>query len=157
MTRFALIMLAALCASCGGAGPESKPDTLISGGYDERAMSAAMERARGEVDTFIAALAAGNGSEFAVKVPIEDRGKVEHFWLVDIAYRDGRFEGQIGNDPGIVTNVKFGEARSVGRAEISDWMFMRDGKMHGNYTLRPLLEAMPEEEAERFRSMLANP
>jgi hypothetical protein len=27
--------------------------------------------------------------------------------LVDLAYRDGRVEGEIGNDPGIVTNVKF--------------------------------------------------
>jgi hypothetical protein len=26
-----------------------------------------------------------------------------------------------------------------------------------SYTLRPLLEAMPADEAERFRSMLANP
>jgi uncharacterized protein YegJ (DUF2314 family) len=156
MKRFVLVILAALCASCGGS-PQDNPDTLIRGGYDEQAMSAAIARARREVETFIAALNAGTGSEFAVKLPIEDRGEVEHFWLVDVAYRDGRFEGQIGNDPGIVTNVKLGDTRSVARGEISDWMFMRDGKMHGNYTLRPLLEAMPADEAERFRSMLANP
>jgi uncharacterized protein YegJ (DUF2314 family) len=157
MTRFMLFILMALCASCGGGSPGDTPDTLIRGGYDEQAMSAAIARARSEVDTFIAALNAGDGSEFAVKIPIEDRGEVEHFWLVDITYRDGRFAGQIGNDPGTVTNVKFGDTRSVGRSEISDWLFMRDGKMYGNYTLRPLLEAMPAEEAERFRSMLANP
>lgn len=157
MTRFALVILVALCASCGGGSPNGEPDTLVRGGYDEQEMSAAIQRARSEVDTFIAALGAENGSEFAVKAPIEDRGEVEHFWLVDVAYRDGSFEGTIGNDPGIVTNVKFGDTRRIARGEISDWMFMRDGKMHGNYTLRPLLEVMPAEEAERFRSMLAAP
>ncbi len=157
MKRFALVMMAALCASCGGGLPDGEPNTLVKGGYDEQEMSAAIQRARSEVDTFIAALGAGNGSEFAVKAPIEERGEVEHFWLVDVAYSDGKFEGTIGNDPGVVTNVKFGDTRSVARGEISDWMFMRDGKMHGNYTLRPLLEAMPAEEAERFRSMLATP
>lgn len=36
-------------------------------------------------------------------------------------------------------------------------MFMRDGKMYGNYTLRPLLETMPEDEAAALRSILAEP
>ncbi len=36
-------------------------------------------------------------------------------------------------------------------------MFIRDGKMHGNYTLRPLLATMEEEEAELWRSRFANP
>ena len=34
---------------------------------------------------------------------------------------------------------------------------MRDGKMYGNYTMRPLLKTMPEEEAAKFRSLLASP
>jgi uncharacterized protein YegJ (DUF2314 family) len=38
---------------------------------------------------------------------------------------------------------------------MSDWMFMRDGKMHGNYTMRPLLKTMPAEQAAKLRSMLA--
>jgi hypothetical protein len=29
--------------------------------------------------------------------------------------------------------------------------------MHGNYTLRPLLAAMPKDEAEKYRAMLADP
>lgn len=54
-------------------------------------------------------------------------------------------------------NVKIGQAWTIGKDEISDWMFMRDGKMHGNYTMRPLLKTMPEAEAEKYRSMLAEP
>lgn len=36
-------------------------------------------------------------------------------------------------------------------------MFMRDGKMHGNYTMRPLLSTMSEEQATKLRSVLADP
>ncbi len=82
---------------------------------------------------------------------------MEHFWLSDVVYRDGEFQGTIGNDPGIVTNVTFGQSWTIKKAEISDWMFMRGGKMYGNYTMRPLLKTMPAEEAEQYRSMLAEP
>jgi uncharacterized protein YegJ (DUF2314 family) len=98
-----------------------------------------------------------HGTDFSVKAPIEDSGETEHFWLTDIVYRDGEFQGLIGNDPGMVTNVKLGQRWTIQKSEISDWMFMRDGKIHGNYTMRPLLKTMPEEEAQRFRSMLADP
>lgn len=133
------------------------PETLIEGGYDEQEMEAAIARAQSEVDTFIAELSQGNGTDFAVKAPIEDEGKTEHFWLTDVVYRDGEFAGVIGNDPGIVGNVKFGQDWTIKKEEISDWMFMRDGKMHGNYTMRPLLKTLPEEEAAEMRSILAEP
>jgi uncharacterized protein YegJ (DUF2314 family) len=42
-------------------------------------------------------------------------------------------------------------------ANISDWLYMRDGKMVGNETLRPLLKTMPADEAEKLRSMMASP
>ena len=151
-TTFVVVFLILMCCSCS-----KKPETLVEGGYDEQEMDAAIARARKEVDSFIAELSKRNGTDFAVKVPIADKEEVEHFWLTDIVYRDGKFEGEIGNEPGVVTNVKMGQKWSVKKSEISDWMFMRDGKMHGNYTVRPLLKTMPEEKAASIRSMLANP
>lgn len=152
ITTFFVVFMILMCCSCS-----KKPDTLIEGGYDEQEMDAAIARARKEVDSFIAELSKGNGTEFAVKVPIEDKEEVEHFWLTDIVYRDQKFHGVIGNEPGIVSNVKLGQKWSVKKLEISDWMFMREGKMYGNYTVRPLLKTMPEEKAEAIKSMLANP
>jgi len=146
----ALLILA--CCSCS-----KTPETLIEDGYDEQEMDAAIAKARSEVDAFIAELSKGNGTDFAVKAPIEDEGETEHFWLTDVVYRDREFEGVIGNDFGIVGNVKFGQKWTIKKAEISDWMFMRNGKMYGNYTLRPLLKTMPEEEAAKPRSILADP
>lgn len=147
-----LLLVILACCSCS-----KSPDTLVKGGYDEQEMDAAIARARREVDSFIAEMSKGNGTNFSVKAPIEDQGETEHFWLTDVVYRNGKFEGVIGNDPGIVTNVKSGQKWTVKKSEISDWMFMRNGKMYGNYTMRPLLKTMPEEEAAKYRSILANP
>jgi uncharacterized protein YegJ (DUF2314 family) len=100
---------------------------------------------------------AGNGEDFSVKAPIEDDGEVEHFWLTDISYENGEFRGLIGNDPGIVDNVRFGDSWTIRKEDISDWMYMRGGKMCGNYTMRPLLKTLPADEAAMYREMLAEP
>lgn len=93
----------------------------------------------------------------AVKVPIVDGEETEHFWLIDVTFANGSFKGTINNDPGLVKNVKIGQPWTVKKTEISDWMYMRDGKMHGNYTMRPLLKNLPKEEADQYRAMLAEP
>lgn len=143
---------------CGAMGCESDlPRDRVTHDYDEQEMEAAINRARSEVDVFIEQLTKGNGTDFSVKAPITDQGETEHFWLTDIQYRDGKFSGEIGNEPQSVGNVTIGQPWSVGKNEISDWMFMRDGKIHGNYTLRPLLKSAPLEEAAAIRSKLAEP
>jgi len=153
-----LLSLLLICLCFGAcSGQAKKPDTLIETGYDEEEMEAAIARARREVDSFIAELSKPTGENHAVKIPITDGDQTEHFWLIDVAYVDGEFSGIINNEPGMVSNVRIGDKRQVSKAELSDWMFMRDGKMHGNYTLRPLLAAMPADEAEKYRSMLAEP
>lgn len=153
MRRILFVLLLAAASFGWGA----KPDTLIEGGYDEAEMNAAIARARSEVDAFIAVMKSGEVTQFAIKVPIKDQGHVEHFWMTDVTYRDGRFTGKINNQPGIVSNVKFGQTLTVEKDKISDWLYIRNGKMYGHYTLRPLLPAMSEEEAAYYRSMLANP
>lgn len=135
----------------------AKPITLVEDGYDEKKMVAASERAIREVDFFIKDLKLGRSNHYSVKVPIEEDGTVEHFWLIDIVFSEDKFFGTINNDPGMVSNVKFGQKWSVGKNEISDWMYMRNGKMYGNYTIRPLLATMPEEQAKRFRAIFATP
>jgi uncharacterized protein YegJ (DUF2314 family) len=152
LTMTALLFLAVVC----GCGARSKPETLVEGGYDEAEMEAAIAKARSEVGKFLTEMEAKNGESFSVKAPVNDNGKVEHFWLTDITYANGEFEGVIGNDPGIVTNVKFGQKWKIKKEEISDWMFMRNDKIHGNYTMRPLLKTLPPAEAAKLRKMLAD-
>jgi len=148
--KIAIVLLAFY--GCG----KSKPDTLIES-YDKQEMDAAIARARSETDKFIAELSAPTGTGHAVKAPITDGEQTEHFWLTDVVFQNGQFTGTINNDPGLVTNVKIGQKRTLKKEEISDWMFIRDGKMYGNYTMRPLFKAMPEAQAAKFRAMLAEP
>ncbi len=156
MSRILSILLMTLCfAACNDRG--DKPETLVESGYDEKEMEAAIAKARGEVDTFLAELSNPKGEDHAVKAPISDGETTEHFWLTDVTFRDGQFEGTVNNEPGMVKNVRIGQKWTLAKSEISDWMYMRDGKMHGNYTMRPLLKTLPTEEAEYYRSILANP
>ncbi len=149
--RISLALLILACCSCNKTS--DKPVT----GFDEAEMATAIAKAQSEVDVFIEDFTNNNGTDFSVKAPIKDGEAIEHFWLTEITYNNGEFEGLIGNDPGMVSNVKFGQKWTIKKSEISDWMFMRDGKMHGNYTMRPLLKTLPKEEAEQMRSILAEP
>ncbi|RCS46144.1 DUF2314 domain-containing protein [Bremerella cremea] len=120
-------------------------------------MNQAIAKAKETVDKFIKVLKSGKGENFAVKAPIRDGEQVEHFWITNISYKDGKFIGQINNEPGMVKNVTLGQKWTISKKEISDWMYMRDNKIHGNYTLRPLLKTLPEAEAKKMRAILADP
>ena len=150
---FALLSLLLTFSGCG----RTTPDTLVSSGYNELEMEAAIARARREVDSFVSELTNPTGTNHAVKAPIEDRGETGHFWLSNVSFKNGEFTGTIDNEPGMVGNVKLGQSWTIKKSDISDWMFMRDGKMHGNYTMRPLLKTLPEEEAAQYRDLFATP
>jgi uncharacterized protein YegJ (DUF2314 family) len=136
---------------------EVSDPTLSPGGYDLAEMDAAIARAQAEVDNFIAILDKRQGYDFSVKAPITDKGQTEHFWMGDVTYDNGVFEGIIDNEPAVVSNVKLGQKWKIKKADISDWSFKRNGKIHGNYTMRPLLKTLPKDDADYFRSLLANP
>ncbi len=142
-----------------GADSDKKelPVTLVTEEYSKSEMDTAIARARREVGKFIEAMSDTNAREFAVKAPIKDGEDVEHFWITNLQYANGTFTGKIGNEPGIVKNVTFGQDYSIAKEEISDWMYLKEGKMYGNYTLRPLLSGMPPAEAEKLKSMFAEP
>ncbi len=135
-------------------GCSKKPETLVESGYDVAAMEAAMTKARSETDQFVADLQSGKDGAYSVKVPITDSHGTEHFWITDVSFRDGSFEGKIGNEPGIVKNVSFGKPWKVAKDEISDWMIVRENRIHGGYTIDPLLHTMPKEEADKLRTQL---
>lgn len=134
-------------------------DKVIAVPGSDPEMNAAIAEARRTLDDFWDAVVAQRDGEegYALKVLIEDSNGVEHFWLTQIE-RDGeQIAGTIDNDPNTVRNIRRGERYEFGEADISDWMFMRNGKIVGNRTLRPLLKRMPAELAEQYRQLLEEP
>ncbi|EHI0831675.1 YegJ family protein, partial [Escherichia coli] len=118
-----LLMLSLLFFTTAGFSEVS--ETLVTGGYDKQAMSDAIKHARKETDKFIEVMNKKDADTFAVKAPITDHGRTEHFWLTDVTYSNGMFIGVISNDPGIVTNVEYGQEWKIKKEDISDWMYTR--------------------------------
>lgn len=111
-----LLMLSLLFFTTAGFSEVS--DTLVTGGYDKQAMSDAIKHARKETDKFIEVMNKKDADTFAVKAPITDHGRTEHFWLTDVTYSNGMFIGVISNDPGIVTNVEYGQEWKIKKEDI---------------------------------------
>lgn len=95
---------------------------------------------------------------FALKValPYSPRD-TEHIWTKNIERRDGKITGVINNRPRDVKTVRLGQRIEIKEEQISDWMFIRRGKMVGNHTVRPVLKRMSPEDAARYRAMLEEP
>jgi len=129
-------------------------DKIVKVEKDDPDMLAAFAKARGETDNFIAIMTAKTGDSYSVKVGVTDGDQTEYFWLDNLTYADGVFSGTIDNDPELVKNVKMGQAINVKKEEIFDWLYMKDGKMYGNYTVRVLLPKMSKEDADKIKAML---
>jgi uncharacterized protein YegJ (DUF2314 family) len=149
----ATVALLAALAAC------SDRDEIISIRPDDAEMNAAIAKARESLPQFWQVFEKrGRGeSDFALKVKITDNNGTEHFWATDIERRDGSVRGTINNDPNIVAKVKLGDRLTIPEADISDWLYMRDGRMVGNHTLRVLVKKMSAREAEQYRKLMADP
>jgi len=95
--------------------------------------------------------------DFCLKVKIIDGNGTEQIWVTSIKRREGKIFGKIGNDPRVVRSVKFGQEVEIPEEKISDWLFIRNGKMVGNYTLRAVFKYMPKDEAERMKARMEEP
>jgi uncharacterized protein YegJ (DUF2314 family) len=156
----AVLALLCVCAASPLVGGTAHAhDDVVSVPNDDAEMATAIAKARKSIDTFWAALSAPKPDEdgFALKVRIEANGQSEHFWLIDVERKGTGYAGTINNEPEMVDTVTNGQRYEFTDEQISDWMFMRNGKMVGNETMRPLLKHMPEQEAATYRNMLESP
>jgi uncharacterized protein YegJ (DUF2314 family) len=153
ISRLATAFCVALLAGC------TSQDPVITVGDNDAEMNAANAKARETLPQFWQTFEhpEHGESDFSLKLKITDSNGTEHFWLTEIERKDGKTLGTINNDAEIVRSVKLGDRIPIPEADISDWMFMRDGKMFGSYTTRVLMKRMPAEEAEKVKKMLAEP
>lgn len=163
-SSFAALLIAVVTAcvfsliitGCSDAGREDKVVTVED---DDAEMNAAIAQARSSLPQFWQTFEkpANGETDFALKVRITDANGTEHFWATEVERRGGIIKGTIGNDPDTVKSVKLGERIVIPEADISDWLYMRNGKMVGNATVKPLLKQMPPVEVERLKNLMADP
>jgi uncharacterized protein YegJ (DUF2314 family) len=143
----------------GCSSSSNKPANFSTVAEDDPEMAAAITKARKSLPDFWKKVQTpANGEDgFSLKVKIKDKNGSEHFWITDIKRQNETVSGVINNDPEIVQSVKMGQRVTVPEADISDWMYMRSGKIYGNETIHALYKTMSPDEAAAMKKMMANP
>ena len=151
--RTLIILFILLCSAC------SSDDHTISVAADDPEMLAAMAKGHETLPNFFEIYEnPKNGeSDFSLKMKISDGDLVEYFWMINLKREGGKLYGEIGNDPDIVANVKIGEKMEILDDQVVDWLYIRNEKIVGNFTIKPLLKHMSESEAKEYREMLYEP
>ena len=119
---------------------------------DHAAMHRAVIEARKTVGGFISALQhpASGQQDFEVKKPFVQGDQVEHIWLSNVRFVGNRFQGQVDNQPRKIRGVKLGQLVSVNPNEISDWLYVENGKLVGGYTVRVHYNELSPEQKQKF-------
>ncbi|KYG97783.1 DUF2314 domain-containing protein [Bradyrhizobium sp. DOA1] len=123
-------------------------------------MNAAIERGRATLSTFWSSYGTPKPSEagHALKVRFSTRKGGEHIWVGDVKKQpDGTFSGLLANEPRDLPGKRAGDKVAFGEADISDWMFTRNGKIVGGETIKPTLKSLPKADADAIRARMEQP
>lgn len=70
---------------------------------------------------------------------------------------DGTYSGRFDNQPRDLPGKSGGDLAEFRQSAISDWMFIRNNKIVGGETIKPLLKSMPKAEANALRARMERP
>lgn len=122
---------------------------------NDKKMIQAFDKAKNSLDIILDRYRKRLIQKLYLKVKITDGNQVEYVWLGSIRYSHGKFIGRVDNDPETVAVVQIGQTFSFDKDEIFDWMYMKNDKMFGNYTLRAIINRIPPDESKYYKSILA--
>ncbi|MDH6264401.1 uncharacterized protein YegJ (DUF2314 family) [Bradyrhizobium sp. BR13661] len=123
-------------------------------------MNAAIMRARDTLPRFWASYDAPKSTEdgHSLKVRFPTLKGAEHIWMAEVKkLPDGHYSGRFANEPRDLPGKHAGDQVQFAQGDISDWMFMRNGKIVGGETIKPLLKSMPKADADALRARMEQP
>jgi uncharacterized protein YegJ (DUF2314 family) len=133
-------------------------DPVVNFSEDDPTMNAAIDAAQQSLPVFMDALndPASGATELILKVAIStDTDYVEHIWVEEIrALDNATYEGRYANQP-VEFQGNEGDPVTFSEGSISDWSFMQDDRLHGNYTTRVMLPYIDPDYAAYLTSILA--
>lgn len=120
-----------------------QPDPVIFMKDDDALLEAAAQKVRKRWPEFTKAFAERNSdsSRFAVKAPFRDGEEVEWMWLEVTSISPDIVEGNLGNRPGLVKNVREGDLLRVPITIISDWIYLKGKLPVGGFSIPVVREA----------------
>jgi uncharacterized protein YegJ (DUF2314 family) len=139
------------CAQQPGA---AERDDVVSVKSGDPAVTAAMQRARAELDGFLAIASAppAGTDRFSVKVRLPyGEDQAEYIWINPFKRDGARFVGVVASTPRHFSNLASGDRLAFERKDIADWTYMNGGRRMGNYTGCALLAREPPEQYEALK------
>lgn len=123
---------------------------MISGvDADDVEMNIAMNNAKATYTSFLQKVidSCDGCEDFMVKVRFSEGDEnVEHMWLNELKAKGNKLTGELIGTPEIITRVHSGDLIEVNKDSLSDWYYVRNGKMIGGYTIKYFYNKMPKEE-----------
>lgn len=117
-------------------------DKIVSVAGCNEEMNDAIDRARSSIGKFFDAFEnpKPNQTAFLIKAKFEDGETSEHIWLADLDFKTSPATGIVANEPGI-KSLSYMERVKFLPDQITDWMYMEDGRLVGGFTTKVLLRA----------------
>lgn len=148
------------CKERGGMTEKSEEkngDNRYETTNDDEEMNAAIQEAIRTYPLFEQAMQQPDTSltDFAVKMKFAySNDNNEHKWVSNLHMIGGQLFGVLDRDPLHVEGIKSGDTLRVVRDDITDWMYVKNGKMQGGYTMKAIYNNMDEKEKKEFRESL---
>jgi uncharacterized protein YegJ (DUF2314 family) len=165
MKSLSLILLTALLLSAepllaqqtsqaqpSDAGSRADSPAYVHVHDSDKAMHQAVHQAQRSMGKFMAALTKPQPGQtgFSVKKRCIEGNKCEHIWLANVRF-DGRvLRGKVDNNPVDVKSLRLGQKVTVRPEEVSDWMYVENGRLVGGYTVRAYYRNLPADQKRRF-------
>lgn len=130
---------------------EGEPDIVRIKG-DDGEMNKAIELANKNFGQFDSVFSRNDTTVMALAIKMRfgttDGG--EHIWITDISKKGNHYYGVVGNLPESTKEVSLGDTVKIAKAQISDWMYIQNGKLKGGYTIRALRNQLSDAEKRTF-------
>lgn len=77
---------------------------------------------------------------------MEGKNKIEHMWIGEVYFDGDTIYGELLNSPNDLTNIEQGDRVAVPLSQISDWLFLCNGKTYGGFTIHTIRAGMDSDE-----------
>jgi uncharacterized protein YegJ (DUF2314 family) len=132
----------------------AEQDRIVEFQSSDAEMNAAIADARRTINDFLKVLASPKSDQqnFSVKAPYPTKSHPgqEHIWISNLSFDGKLLHGNVNDEPGDIADLKNGDRVSISPSQISDWMYLEDGKIVGGFTIRVIRNHMSAGEAADF-------
>lgn len=146
------------CDAAPAVQPSAQSDNVVPIATQDSEMNAAIAAARATLPQFEALLADGQLADSFPKVKVgldSDDGSVEHIWVAEPQFSGDTIHGVLDNEPALLSGRHRGDAVSFRRDQVSDWSYVRDDRLFGNYTTRVMLPQLEPAQREELTAFLS--